>query len=475
MTEPGVIVMLNKKLFVTSIATLLAGTAQVAIAQSAGEPVSLQEAITVAVNSNPEIAQAQYNKEAIQMERKQAQGLYAPRVDIEGSAGIRRLDNTTRRSLGINDETLYPLEAQARAEWIAFDFGRRRGELLRQASRVDGASLRVVERSEFVALQVARQYLDVLLQQRIVAASQDNVGFHQSLVGDLGTGVQQGSISIADQQQAQERLQAALVRQAEAEQSLEEAKIGLRRLSGLDISNVQLPPSLAENMPASLDEAVGLARTENPRVREAQADVDAAHALASSAKGDLYPRVGVNAVGRIGEEIDGFRGTTKDVQGNVFLRWNIFDGGINRAKYQEMVRRASESRYRLYELVRASEQDVRVAWTTQRTQLKISEELAKQSRVSDDLLLSYRSQFNVGRRSLLDVLDAQNTRYSVQVRLETARFSEIFARYQTLAATNRFLTAMKVAPGAGAGETERERFNYGPPKPAELEYRTMPK
>jgi outer membrane protein, adhesin transport system len=467
--------MLNTKLFVTSIAALLAGSAQVAIAQSTGEAVSLQEAVTVAVNSNPEIAQAQYNKEAIQMERKQAQGLYAPRVDLEATAGIRRLDNTTRRTLGLADQTLYPLEAQARAEWVALDFGRRRGELLRQASRVDGASLRVVERSEFVALQVARQYLDMLLQQRIVAASQDNVGFHQSLVNDLGTGVQQGSISIADQQQAQERLQSALVRQAEAEQSLTEANISLRRLTGLDITQVQLPPSLAENMPASLDEAVGLARIENPKVREAQADVDAAHSLADSAKGDLYPRIGVSAVGRIGEEIDGFRGTTKDVQGNVFLRWNVFDGGINRAKYQEMVRRASQARYRLYELVRASEEDVRIAWTTQRTQTRVSEELAKQSRVSDDLLLSYRSQFNVGRRSLLDVLDAQNTRYSVQVRLETARFSEIFARYQTLAATNRFLTAMNVAPGAGAGERERERFNYGPPKPAELERRTLPK
>lgn len=467
--------MLNRKLFVPVIAMLLAGSAQVAIAQSAGQAVSLQEAIAVAVNSNPEIAQAQYNKEAIQMERKQAQGLYAPRVDLEATAGIRRLDNTTRRSLNIADQTLYPLEAQMRAEWVALDFGRRRGELLRQSARVDGASLRVVERSEFIALQVARQYLDMLLQQRIVAASQDNVGFHQTLVNDLGTGVQQGSISIADQQQAQERLQSAIVRQAEAEQSLQEANISLRRLTGLDINQVQLPPSLAGSAPASLDEAIGLARTEHPRVREAQADVDAAHSLADSAKGDLYPRVGVSASGRIGDNIDGYRGTTKDVQGNVFLRWNMFDGGINRAKYQEMVRRSSEARYRLYDLVRASEEDVRIAWTTQRTQAKVSAELAKQSRVSDDLLLSYRSQFNVGRRSLLDVLDAQNSRYSVQVRLETARFSEIFAGYQTLAATNRFLTAMNVAPGAGAGEKERERFNYGPPKPAELERRTLPK
>jgi outer membrane protein, adhesin transport system len=100
--------------------------------------------------------------------------------------------------------------------------------------------------------------------------------------------------------------------------------------------------------------------------------------------------------------------------------------------------------------------------------------LARQSQVSDDLLLSYRSQFNVGRRSLLDVLDAQNTRYNTQVRLETARFSQLFAQYQSLAATNLLLEALGIPPGAGAGENERAQFNFGPPVPAELQRRTYP-
>lgn len=467
------VIMSYDKVFAASIALLLCGSASGALAQS-GAPMSMQEAIRVAVNSNPEVAQAQYNTEAIQFERKQAQGLWAPRVDVEASAGWRHLENPTRRRIGIDDQELYPLSAEVRAQWIALDFGRRRGELLRQAARVDGASLRVIERSEYIALQAARQYLDVLLQQRIVAASQDNVAFHQMLTGDLATGVQQGSISIADQQQAEERLQAALVRQSEAEQDLAEARITLRRLTGLDVDNVVMPPELAEGMPASLSEAVGLARTQNPLVREASADVDAANAYADSVRGEGFPKIGVDLTGRIGDDVDGFRGTTRDVQARAFLRWNIFDGGINRANYQEMVRRASEARYRLYQVTREAEEDVQTAWTTLRTQGRVNEQLASQSRVSDDLLLSYRSQFNVGRRSLLDVLDAQNTRYNVQVRLETARFSEMFARYQVLAATNRFLSTLNVEPGAGAGMNERGRFDYGPPRPAEMQYRTYP-
>lgn len=456
-----------------TVAALMASSAGFAHAQSA--PTTLQDAINVAVNSHPEIAQAQYNKEAIEFERKQAQGLYAPRVDVEGSVGIRHLDNATRRLIGIQNDELYPVEGQAVADWLVLDFGRRRGELLRQAARVDGASLRVAERSEYVGLMVAREYLNVLLQERVVAASQDNVAFHQNMVNDLATGVKQGSISVADQQQAEERLQAAKVKVTEAEQSLSEAKIALRALTGLDIEGAQMPAPLTEQLPLTVDEAVGIVRTDNPKIREAQADVDAANALASSVHGDLFPKIGVEVTGRIGDDIDGFKGETKDVQARAYLRWNIFDGGINRANYQEKVRQASQARYRMYQLAREAEQDVRVAWSTMKTQARVVTDLSAQNKVSDDLVASYRAQFNVGRRSLLDLLDAQNTRFSVVVRLETARFSQMFAQYQVLGTENRFLKSLSLAPGAGAGANERSRFNYGPPVPAELQYRTTSK
>ncbi|MBX7542125.1 TolC family protein [Qipengyuania sphaerica] len=463
---------MRKTTLATAAALLLAGSAPAVIAQdNTGQTVTMQEAISIAMQSNPDILQAQYNKEAIEFERRQAQGLFQPRVGIELGAGVRHLENNTRRTLGISDDELYPREAAIRGEWTLLDFGRRRGELLRQASRVDGASNRVAERSEFIALQIARQYLDVLLQERVAAAARDNAMFHQTLVGDLQRGVTEGSISIADQQQAEERYQSALVRNEEADLDLRNAYISLRRLTGLDINVGALPPDLSAAMPADLPTAVGLARISNPLVREAQADVDAANALVDSAEGDLYPTIGIEASGRTGKDIDGFKGETNDIQARVVLRWDVFDGGINRAKLQETIRQASLARYALHDRQREAEEDVRIAWQQLDTQRRITQQLDRQSQVSDDLLLSYRSQFNIGRRSLLDVLDAQNTRFNTQVRLETARFSQLFAQYQTLAATNRFLDALSIAPGAGSGQTERDRFDYGPPVEAELQRR----
>jgi len=108
------------------------------------------------------------------------------------------------------------------------------------------------------------------------------------------------------------------------------------------------------------------------------------------------------------------------------------------------------------------------------SQTRLVGELEQQSRVSDALLLSYREQFNVGRRSLLDVLDAQNTRNNVQAQVETARMARLYAQYRTLAAANRLVEALGVSLPSAAYMSERERYGVAPVAPAELDENSYP-
>ena len=94
--------------------------------------------------------------------------------------------------------------------------------------------------------------------------------------------------------------------------------------------------------------------------------------------------------------------------------------------------------------------------------------------MSDDLLLSYREQFNVGRRSLLDVLDAQNTRYNVQAQVESARLSRLYAQYRVLAASNRLIESLGVTMPTAAWSDERNRFRVNPIPASDLQENSMP-
>ena len=147
--------------------------------------IDLREAVQAALNTNPEIRQAVHNKLATKEERKQAEGRWWPTISVEGSAGLRKLRNPTRRDLNIAGDRLEPVEGFIIADQLLWNSGGRQAEIKRQASRTDAAAARIEERSEFVALNVSRSYIDYLLQQRLVAIAQDSATFHERLAGDL--------------------------------------------------------------------------------------------------------------------------------------------------------------------------------------------------------------------------------------------------------------------------------------------------
>jgi adhesin transport system outer membrane protein len=436
--------------------------------------IELRDAVQAALQTNPEIRQAIHNKEATLREREQAQGLWLPRISVEASSGIRQLKNPTRRNIGIADDTLYPLEASVTADQLLLDMGGRAAEIRRQASRTDAAAARIEERSEYVALNVARAYIDYVLQQRLVAIAEDNATFHERLAGDLREGVAKGSISIADQQQAEERLQSARARVTEAREDLDTAGIQFRTLAGVPIDQVSMPPDLAQCMPATLEEAEAMARMSNPRVQESIADLSTARELITAAKSEMGPRFNLEATARVGDDVDGFEGRTTDLSGRVVMRWLVFNGGTNIKNVREQQARADEAHARVFEMTRRAEEDTRSAWSRLTNQSRLASELETQSRVADDLLLSYREQFNVGRRSLLDVLDAQNTRQNVQAQAETARMAKLYAQYRVLAAANKLVECLGVQMPREAWSNERARFNVAPVPAGDLQENSLP-
>lgn len=436
--------------------------------------IELRDAVQAALQTNPEIRQAIHNKEATQKERRQAEGLWYPRVSVEASAGVRDLDSPTRRAIEEDNNTLYPLEASVTADQLLLDMGGRNAEIRRQASRTDAAAARIEERSEYVALNVARAYIDFVLQQRLVAISEDNAAFHERLAGDLREGVSKGSISIADQQQAEERLQSARARVTEAREDLETAGIQFRTLAGMPIDSVTTPPDLSQCMPGTLEEAVALARQQNPRVQESIADLSTARELITAARSEMGPRFNLEGTARVGDDVDGVNGRTTDLLGRVVMRWLIFNGGTNVANVREQQARADEAHARLFEMTRRAEEDARSAWNRLTNQARLATELETQSRVADDLLLSYREQFNVGRRSLLDVLDAQNTRQNVQAQAETARMAKLYAQYRVLAATNRLIECLGVQMPQAAWSNERTHYKVNPIPAEDLQENSMP-
>jgi adhesin transport system outer membrane protein len=227
-------------------------------------------------------------------------------------------------------------------------------------------------------------------------------------------------------------------------------------------------------MPATLEEAEQIARNENPRVHEAMADLATTREEIRAAKAGLGPTFHIEGRARAGHDIDGFEGKTTDLQARGVIRWLLYNGGTKEANVREQQERSNETHARLFQRTREAEEDVRTAWSRLQNQTALASELEAQGRISDDLLLSYREQFNIGRRSLLDVLDAQNSRYNVQQQAETARLAKLYAQYRVLAAENKLIQCLGVQVPVAAIPTDMARYHVNPIPPADLQENSIP-
>jgi len=447
--------------------------------------LSLAESIAIALDSNPEIGQAIENREAIEFELRQARALYKPRVDLEGSAGVRNLDSPDRRLTGIDNDSLYPHDVAATVSWDLFTGFGRDAEVERQASRVDGASHRVYERSEFIALAIAKDYLEILLQQRILGIYEDNLRFHQEIRGRISEGVSGGSLAQPDLQQAEERLTAAQARITETRDELDQARIRFFKQVAQPATALTAHPDLSKKLPASLEAAIGHARGNNPRIKLAEADIDAAAAQVKSARARYYPQVALEGTARNGTDIDGNEDQSVDLSARAVAKWNLYAGGGDVAYEQEQIRRLSEERMKLHAIEREVEEALRSAWTTRARQGELSGTLWSQASLGAEVVGSYEDQFKAAKRTLLDVLSAQNTYINTRVLAETAKFSSSFAAYRILASMGDLTSALHVpmAPAADPYARAQARVpetpeaetmrRYSPDRSIPLEWHTV--
>ena len=429
--------------------------------------MDLGTAVRSALDTNPEIGQALANREAIEFELKQALGLYAPSIDLEGSVGIERLNNPARRAAGIQNTPLYPAELGVVASYDLLDGGFRESEANRQAARIDGASFRLLERSELVGLEVARLYFEVMLQSRVVQLNRENIAFHEQALRDVSEALNNGRLTEADRQQAIERVAAAKASLVEAVEALAIAKIGFQKNAGIDFGgNAKLPSRVGKFLPGTEQDLVAMALINNPRVKSTAADIDAASALVDQASGAVGPRLSLEARASVGSDLSGTAGFASDVSGRLVFKWNIYDGGIKNAKIQENVRRETEAMYLQQIAGNEVAEAVRESRSRRIRQAALAGEYQRQLKAAMDLETSYKDQFTVGQRSLLDLLDAHNTRFNVQVLAATADYSARFAEYRLLAATGMLLSYLDIDNPDGSNAYARDMLGTPPADPS---------
>jgi len=408
---------------------------------------SLSDTVRTAVSSSPRVESMIHNRESIDAEMRRAKGLYLPQLDVRGAIGPEYTENVLTE--GTNGQHMRSELGAVLAEKL-YDGGAIAGQVDHERGRSKSAAYRVRENAEFTGLDAVEAHLDVVRFRKIFQFADDNVKAHQNLLTRVQQRSTGGAGRAADVAQAQSRLDLAVATRDETRGMLEDAEA--RYLSVVGTAPAALEDAPVPTGAVSNDINAELARlqAQNPTVKAREADIEAAQGLVEQADARFDPTVSLEVSGDKNRNVGGFPGRDNEARALLVLRWNLYAGGADIANRQSAYAQVAQAKTDRLQALRDAEQNLRQSQSAYKAATQripsLQSSLAHTQQVRD----AYDQQYQIGQRTLLDLLDAQNEVFQAQTRLATAEGQAAFNAYRILAVEGMLLSSLNVSPPAAA-------------------------
>lgn len=416
----------------------------VALSAAAGAPHALElpAAISETLASNPELQAERREADARNREVRSAKGGFLPEVELLGGYGHQEWEPA-----GSNRSTdLERSEAQLSVRQMVFDGFNTRSEYRNQQAREQSSLHRVTAVAEQLSLDTIQSYLEVLKREDIERLARDTLDFHQDIYDRMEKRAGSGVGSRADFDQISGRLALARTNFFNARANLIDAKVDFQRIVGRLPADgeLSLPAGAGAVLPGTVEDAVAKAIDNHPILRVATADVTGVDHQYQQTKSTFYPQLSVDIAKSLDRNIDGVDGEVEDLQVMLRMRYKLYNGGSDQARRQQFAHLAEKAREIRNNARRQVEQEVRLSWVALETLREQVPSLEAHVRDSAATKAAYLNQYDLGRRTLLDLLNTENENITARQTLISARHDLIYHEYRVFQAMGDLLSVIGV-------------------------------
>lgn len=400
---------------------------------------TLTEALAKAYNSNPDLAAARAALRAADESAPQARAGYRPTVTASASASRTTTDNKT-----LTDDDYTSKVAQLSIQQPLFRGGRTSAAISQADSLIAAQRAVLVSAEQQVMMSGVEAYLNVLRDQSVLDLNKNNEAVLTRQLRATKDRFSVGEVTRTDVSQAEARLSGATAARVQAEGALESSKAAYERLFGEKPSNLKKPIDAKLNLLNSLDELIEAAQANSPAVQAALNSNAAANAALDGVKGERLPTIVAEGTLRRSYDNGSSSYDRQDAAvAGVGITWPLYEAGATSSRIREAKQTLSRRGSELESAKRGAIETATKAW--EQYQTSIASRTSRQSQVSaaQIALDGVREEANVGNRTVLDTLNAEQELLDARVGLVRAEHDEILSQYQLLAAIGH-LTAREL-------------------------------
>ncbi|RUM64122.1 MAG: hypothetical protein DSZ03_04630 [Sulfurimonas sp.] len=392
--------------------------------------LTIEEMVQETIDTNPSMQKVLSDYKAVQYDLDRAKAGYLPTLDLTGGIGPEHTDklaydnDLTRKEIGlVGTENL-------------FEGFKTKYDIKEQKARIEGARQSVLQEANRLALRATEVYLKVVESRDILELQKENIQTHERIYNMIKQKVDSGLGRRSDVEQTRGRLSLAYANYISQMNNYQDAMANFAKVYGKTVSSSELvrpeTPALPSN---NLDELSNLALQYHPSLLLEKADVKTRQAQYNKDRSAFYPKVDAQLSGEIKNDINGINGKDNNYQAMLRLYYNLYNGGRDEAKRLQNIQYVTSQEESKNSKIRDAEEQVKLAWLTNQIvsrQITCLEQHQKMTEVTSD---SYAKEYQLGRRSLLDLLNVELENNNARQEMVKAQSNLSFASYRILDAT----------------------------------------
>lgn len=394
----------------------------------AQENTSIFQALEKAYNNNTGLRAAREGYKASQEQLSLAQSGFRP--TISGNADVTYSDaNIEGQSFVTSDGGITTTSAGVNLDQPLFRGGRTIADISAAKNSITADAMALSANEQEILYGTAVVYMDLFQNESIVDLNRQNVVLVRRELEQARAGFEVGQLTRTDVSQARSRLSQAQADLIDAESELETVKATYVRITGQNLVGKPVYPKRDLDVPETVEDVTALSESNNRQILQAKFETRAAQDNIESVRGELLPQISAqSALQKVYKPTDFI---DEQEQFSVGLNASIplYQGGATRTRLREAKIRANQRAYEVADARDAAREEAIAAWEALKSSRAEIEARLVQVAAAKIAQEGVHIEADVGERTVLDKLNANQELLNAEVDLVEAKRNEIVAQF----------------------------------------------
>jgi len=406
---------------------------------------NLEVCVMEVLSTNPVVIERLKNYNATKQDIDIAKAGYYPKLDLSLGIGYEHTtkDNAATKA-GANDKFEYTVYQNSLTyTQNIFNGFSTHYQINNEKMRSIAAAYNYVEKANAIAFEMVDNYLQVLKHKELLDNEKENVEINKEIFEKVQKLYDSGLTTLSEVNKIESSLSLAKSNYVVQENTLLDYTYHLHKVLGryLDYDKMQ-KPTQELIIPETIEEATQISMQNNPSLLVSKYNVKLAQSVYKESKSTFYPKLDIELSQTLNKNLSAVEGQDDRSRAMLFLSYNFFNGFADSSSIQRNISNIHKEVQLKNTLRRDVIEGLNLSWAAKE---KLSEQLVhleKYKDYADKTLSLYKKEYDLGRRSLLDLLSAQGDFIGSKTQIISAKYNMLFAKYRILDAMGTLVSTM---------------------------------